>query len=410
MTAFRPYNAETDREAVRRVFHEVGWSGAARHVDDERFGQVVRVRVAELGGAAECVITTCGGTVRYLDEDLAFACVLEVATSRVARRQGLALNLLSRALAEHAAEGALVAGLGVFDQGFYDRVGFGTAPYVRWVEFNPAHLTVEAAPRPPQRLSPEEWQALHAARLSRRRVHGACSLTPPEVTQASLGELGESFGLGYLDGPGGSLSHGLWLSGKDEHGPYNVAWLVFHTRDEFLELMALLKSLSDQVHLVGMQEPGGIQMQDLLAKPLAAGRVTEGSRYANRIRTGAYYQFRMLDLPGCLAQTRLPSTTTLRLNLTLTDPIEAYLPDDAPWRGCGGKYVLSLGEASSAESGEDRSLPMLNATVNAFTRLWLGVQPATGLAYTDRLEAPDGLLRALDRTLRLPQPDADWGF
>jgi hypothetical protein len=151
-------------------------------------------------------------------------------------------------------------------------------------------------------------------------------------------------------------------------------------------------------------------MQDLLAKPLAAGRVTEGSRYANRIRTGAYYQFRMLDLPGCLAQTRLPSTTTLRLNLTLTDPIEAYLPDDAPWRGCGGKYVLSLGEASSAESGEDRSLPMLNATVNAFTRLWLGVQPATGLAYTDRLEAPDGLLRALDRTLRLPQPDADWGF
>jgi hypothetical protein len=410
MTVFRPYHPETDREAVRRVFQEVGWDTSARHVDDARFGEVVRVRVAEHGGAAECVVTSCDGTIRYLEDDLPFACVLGVVTGRVARRQGLALNLLARTLAEEAAEGALVAGLGVFDQGFYDRVGFGTGPYVRWVEFNPAHLAVGVKPRTPRRLSPEGWQALHAARLGRRRCHGACNLTPPELTQADLGEPNEGFGLGYFDAPEGTLSHGLWIRGKDEHGPYNIAWQVFHTREEFLELMALLKSLSDQVHLVGMHEPSGIQLQDLLAKPLAAARVTEGSRYANRIQAGAYYQFRMLNVPGCLAQTHLSGVETLRLNLNLTDPIEPHLPDDAAWRGCAGRYVVTLGESCSAEPGEDSTLPTLNATVNAFTRLWLGVQPATGLAFTDRLEGPEELLVVLDRVLRLPQPDADWGF
>ncbi|MBM3500826.1 MAG: GNAT family N-acetyltransferase [Armatimonadetes bacterium] len=410
MTAFRPYDPGTDREAVRRIFQEVGWSHAARHVDDERFGQVVRVRVAEHDGAAECVVTTCAGTIRHLETDLPFACVLEVATSRVARRQGLALRLLSRTLSEEAAEGALVAGLGVFDQGFYDRAGFGTAPYARWVEFNPGDLAVDGKPRAPRRLSRDDGSALHAARLTRRRCHGACNLTPPAVTQADLGEPDTGFGLGYFDGPDGAFSHGLWLRGKDEHGPYNVAWSVYHTREEFLELMALLKGLADQVHLVGMHEPSGVQLQDLLTRPLAAARITEGSRYASRIGAGAYFQFRILDVPGCLGHTHLPGTGQLRFNLNLADPVEAYLPGNPAWSGCQGRYVVELGESCSGEPGEDTRLPTLNATVNAFTRLWLGVQPATGLAFTDELAGPDALLAALDCVLRLPQPEADWGF
>ena len=46
----------------------------------------------------------------------------------------------------------------------------------------------------------------------------------------------------------------------------------------------------------------------------------------------------------------------------------------------------------------------------AFTRLWLGVRPATGLAITDDLHGPDDLLDALDERLRLPEPVADWAF
>jgi hypothetical protein len=410
MAVFRPYVRETDQDAVRRIFREVGWSWSARQVDHELFGEAVRVRVAEVDGAAECVATSCEGTTRHLETDLAFACILGVVTSRVARRQGLALNLLTRTLAEHATEGALVAGLGMFDQGFYDRVGFGSGPYTRWISFDPADLAVDVKPRAPRRLSIDDWQAMHAARLARRRCHGDCTLAPPEITFAELGDPDESFGLGYCDGPNDSLSHFLWLHGKEEHGPYNVRWLVFRTREQFHELLAVLKSLSDQVHLVGMHEPAGIQLQDLLHKPLASQRISEGSRYASRIRTGAYYQYRMLDVPGCLAQTHLPATATLRLNVRLTDPVEARLADDSTWRGCAGSYVVTLGESGSAEPGEDSSLPTLNATINAFTRLWLGVQPATGLAFTDDLAGPPGLLAALDRVLRLPEPDPDWDF
>jgi hypothetical protein len=410
MALFRPYVRETDQEAVRRIFHEVHWSWAARHVDDERFGEVVRARVAELDGAAECLVTSCDGTIRHLETDVPFACILGAVTSRVARRQGLALNLLSRTLAEHVADRALVAGLGVFDQGFYDRIGFGLGSYVRSVAFNPADLKTDLRPRPPRRLSPDDWQALHAARLARRLGHGACSLTPPEITRAEVDDPSDSFGLGYFDGPGGTLSHGFWLHGKEEHGPYHVRWVIFHTREQLHELLAVLKGLSDQVHLVALHEPAGIQLQSLLVRPLAAGRITEGSRYANRVRTGGYYQFRVLDVPGCLAQTHLPSTETLLLNVRVTDPIEARLPEGSPWRGCAGNYVASLGESCSAERGEDSSLPTLNATINAFTRLWLGVEPATGLAFTDDLSGPPGLLAALDRVLRLPEPDPDWDF
>jgi hypothetical protein len=50
----------------------------------------------------------------------------------------------------------------------------------------------------------------------------------------------------------------------------------------------------------------------------------------------------------------------------------------------------------------------MTATVNAFTRLWLGVRPASSLAVTDHLRAPEALLRELDRGLCLPQPHMGW--
>jgi hypothetical protein len=71
---------------------------------------------------------------------------------------------------------------------------------------------------------------------------------------------------------------------------------------------------------------------------------------------------------------------------------------------------VTLGPQSSAEPGTDRALPTLAASVGAFTRMWLGVLPATGLAVTDELEGPQELLEELDWALRLPQPSVDWGF
>ena len=53
---------------------------------------------------------------------------------------------------------------------------------------------------------------------------------------------------------------------------------------------------------------------------------------------------------------------------------------------------------------------MLDASVSAFTRLWLGALPATSLAITDDLSGPADLLQDLDRAFRLPQPHFDWSF
>ena len=93
-----------------------------------------------------------------------------------------------------------------------------------------------------------------------------------------------------------------------------------------------------------------------------------------------------------------------------TDPIEAFLDEKSPWGGVTGSYVVTLGPSSGAEPGTDSSLPTLTATIGAFTRLWLGVRPASGLTVTDRLSGPTELLEQLDWVLQLPDPKPDWDF
>jgi len=137
--------------------------------------------------------------------------------------------------------------------------------------------------------------------------------------------------------------------------------------------------------------------------------MSDKSAFEMSIHTNAVYQMRICDLAGCLARTRL-RCAPVRFNLSLSDPIGRYLPADSPWRGVAGQYVVSLGAESSAREGRDESLPTLEATVNAFTRLWFGVRPATSLAMTDALSAPDDLLERLDQAFCLPAPKPDWNL
>ena len=404
---FRRYDAERDQEAVHRIWREVGWVEEGKEEPLDLIVGAGQAMVAELSGSAECVVLTAPGRMRYLDEDLSLSGVTGVTTSRVARKRSLAKRLLALALAMDASEGAVVAGLGAFEQGFYDQLGFGTGSYDLWVGFDPAALKVDVRPRVPRRISRDDWAMVHASRLARLRSHGGCNFSPAALTRAEMIWADKGFGLGYCDGEGGALTHHFWCDAKKERGPYEVLWMAFQTREQFLKLMALLKSLGDQVRLVRMSEPPGIQLQDLIAQPFKQGQISEKSSYAAGIRTLAWWQVRMCDLPGCLARTHLGGPY-ICFNLSLSDPVEAFLDDDAPWRGIGGDYVVTLGPSSWAEPGIDRTLPTLMTTVNAFTRLWLGVRPATGLAVTDTLAAPQELLDQLDRTLRLPQPVPDW--
>ena len=114
-------------------------------------------------------------------------------------------------------------------------------------------------------------------------------------------------------------------------------------------------------------------------------------------------------MPKCLAKTRLDSES-VTFNLRLSDPIAEHLDGTNAWRGVEGDYVVTLGEESAAERGVSRNLPVLTASVGAFTRLWLGVRNASSLALTDDLRGAPTLLHQLDRALRIPQPHLGWDF
>jgi hypothetical protein len=407
----RAYDPTTDKESVYRIFREVGWAEPGKESLFDLTLECGRALVAEIEAAPECIVTTAPGAMRYLSEDLPMVEVTAVATSRVARQQGCARRTLAQALAADAAEGAAVARVCVFDQGFYNHVGFGPGPYEHTLWFDPATLQVGVKPRAPRRLTADDVTLIHASRLARRRGHGGTVYPAHQLTEIEMRWWsGRGFGLGYCDGPNGELTHHFWCSGSSgEHGPYGISWMTFRSGEQFLELIALLKGLSDQVRLIRLREPSGIQLQDLLRRPFRHHSITRRSDFENRGEAYAFWQVRILDLKKALAGAHLP-WGEVRFNLHLTDPIARHLPDDAPWRGIGGDYTVTLGPSSQAEPGSDRSLPTLTASVNAFSRLWLGVRPATGLAITDELSGPAELLAALDATLRLPEPRPDWDF
>jgi GNAT superfamily N-acetyltransferase len=406
---YRKYDPNKDKDAAIRIWREIGWMHEGK---EEAVAQMLRdggALVADVNGEAECLVSTAPGTLRYLNDEVPFSAVTAVATSHIVRKQGFAKRLTAQAVANAAAEGALVSGLGMFEQGFYNQVGFGTGPYEHWIGFDPARLKVRAKHRIPRRFGLTDVETVHASRLARMRGHGSVNLPFVGMTRIEMAEH-DGFVLGYCDGPDGALTHHVRCvpQGK-EMGPYFVPWLAYQNYAQFLELLALLKSLGDQVRLVRMREPQGIQLQDLLDKPFTDRRARYRSEMETYMRASAVWQMRICDLPGCMEHTRLASGE-VRFNLSLSDPIERLLDENGTWRGVGGDYVVTLGPSSGAERGVDLSLPTLAATVNAFTRMWLGVRPATGLAVTDDLAGPPELLRALDAVLRVPEPKPDWDF
>lgn len=401
------YEADRDRDAVIRVWREVGWIEKDREHTFDWFVEGSNGHVAQVDGQAESFVMATAGTMLHQSTEMPLATVTAVTTSRVARRLHLAHRLTARALAAEARRGAIVAALGIFDQGFYDRMGFGTGSYILRTAFDPAQLKASTRPRIPVRLSADDWMEAHAAKLARRRTHGCCNLLPPGVTRGEMSEAGRSFGLGYRDADG-QLTHYVWCYTREvSHGPYDVE-VVFREPEQFLELMSLLGGLADQVHLVRMREPAGIQLQDLLAWPFRHQNVTRQGKFEVKTTASAYWQARMLDLPACIAAAHLVGPT-VAFNLVVTDPL-AEMAEETGWPGVGGTYVVALGDPSTCERGSDPALPTLEASIGAFTRLWLGVRPATGLAIGDHLRGPADLLRRLDEAIRLPDPQPDWDF
>jgi hypothetical protein len=407
---YRAYDPQKDKENARRIWRETGWLDKDKEDIMDTDLACGRPIVADINGEPECLVITVPGDMRYLNEKLSLSAVTAVTTSRIARKQGLAKRLAAQAVANDASDGALVAGLGMFEQGYYNQIGFATGGYELLVHFDPSLLNVRRKARVPRRLKLEDYEIVHAARLARKQGHGACNLGPL-YTKAQMMWGDHPFGLGYCDGPDGKLTHFLWARAKEDDvvsGPYRVEFMAYQTGEQFLELMALLRSLGDQVRLIKMLEPPDIQLQDLMIQPFKQQDMTRNSNFATGIHADAWWQRRICNLEGCLERTHLRDSA--RFNLKLSDPIAACLDEKSPWRGVGGDYVVTLGPSSGAEKGTDGTLPTLTASVGAFTRMWLGVRPASGLAVTDELSGPPALIEQLDHVLLLPIPRPDWEF
>jgi len=405
---FREYDPDRDFACAARIWREVGWLGKDEGERLRWYAEESRGVVAVVDGEVECFVLMTDGRLRYQESHLPMAACTGVTTGRAARRLGLARRALARSLVGEVRRGALVAGLGVFEVGFYDALGYGSGSCQRWAQVDPAHLRIGVRPRPAARLTPDDWEEMHAARIGRRRCHGVCDLLPACITRSEVADGDRGFGLGYRDAAGGRLSHFVYFTtGSAEQGPYR-AELIYRTVDELRELLALVKSLGDQVLSVTLREPPGMILQDWLDRPFRHMNVTEGGKHEWRIRSAAYHQFRILDLQRCVGALRLPGAN-LSFNLRLTDPMEAYA-EETSWSGLGGDYIISFGEVSTCSPGANTDLPTLHASVNAFTRLWLGVGPASGLQVADDLNAPAELLQSLDDVLRLPVPQPDWDF
>ncbi|MCZ6710094.1 MAG: GNAT family N-acetyltransferase [Gammaproteobacteria bacterium] len=404
--AFRTYDEARDLKAIERIWFECGWlENAGQAVGLKDFLAAGECLTATINGEAECAVHISPGSMCYLEEKLEMCGVTAVTTSRIARKQGFAQRLTAQQLARGAANGAQIAVLGMFEQGFYDRLGFGTGSYEHQFVFDPTTLIVDATSRPPARLDKSHWRDMHAAMMGRMAWHGTCSLYAPELVKAEAVFSEDGFGLGYYDGP--ELSHFFWGESRGEHGPYRVLFIAYRNTDELLELFALIKSLGDQVFTVSMQEPPHVQMQDMLKEPFRHRGSTEASAFANSHTSVAYWQLRVLDLGTCVGK-RNWMGPEVRFNLVLTDPLSEMLEGD--WQGVGGEYVVSIGTPSAVSQGQDPGLPALHAGVGAFTRMLFGIVSASKLSVTDDLSGPAALLAQLDEAFLLPIARTMWDF
>ena len=198
----RPYKKKRDREAVRRIFRESGWIEDTKEelAELDRILDRSSVRVADVDGDAECAVTTVPGDYRHGQETLPYSIVASVNTGRIGRKRGLATRVLAESLAESKRAGAAAAGLGFFEQGFYDRLGFGTTCYERHIRFDPANLSPDLPSPEPIRLGLDDYREIHDHLRSRLRQHGSVNVGPAEFTRFAMFEARNGFALGIREG------------------------------------------------------------------------------------------------------------------------------------------------------------------------------------------------------------------
>ena len=399
---YRKYNPKKDKDALYRISKEICWptEGIETFVDEGRN------IVVEVNGEIEAFASSSLGKMQYLnggdDKDkIPFSNIGTVATSLIMRKQGIAGKITALKIAEDVEDGAAICALDMFDQGYYDKLGFGTGSYTNYITFPLKALKITGKPKIPTRLTKKDWKVVNESMHNRLSYHGTFCASP-DLIKGSMEISG--IGYGYFD-ENNNLTHHIWINDKKlDAGKASIKWMTYQNYDQFFELLRLLKSFQEQITTVYMRELPNINIQDLLETPFHYQALSENTPHEFKTLSEASWQMRICDIKKVLSLTKL-NFGNIKFNLKLKDPIEKYLVDeDVKWKGISGNYIVELGENSSAVDGNDAKLETMEASVGAFSRMWLGVKSATSLSLTDDLKASEELIKTLDKVLCLPLP------
>jgi predicted acetyltransferase len=318
--------------------------------------------VADIDNIAECMVASTEGSLRYLESEISLNIIASVTTSLIARKQGFASRMTAALIAEAAQSGSQLSALGMFEQGYYSRLGFGTGPYEHRAQFDPSQLNVSTKARVPERLTCDDYKDVHFALSNRWATHGGVNVFAAENVHADMGWTEDSIGLGYRNDKG-ELTYFIWGESKDEHGLLTINALAYQNAKQLLELLAMLKGLGDQVDSVSLLEPSHLQMEDLISSPFRRQATTKGSEHEKGNYAEAFWQIRINNLESLLKNTHLRSRPEMSFNLELKDPISQFLNEESSWQGISGDYTIILGKNCNATSGHRPDLPLLKASV-----------------------------------------------
>jgi predicted acetyltransferase len=176
----------------------------------------------------------------------------------------------------------------------------------------------------------------------------------------------------------------------------------------------LVQEWGDQVDLIRFIEPAWMQAQDFDADPAHNYRRTKGSKVHVHTDADAWWQIRIVDMATCIAVME-PASEPFELLVEIDDPVEQHLAGSGyagSWKPLTGVWRFSFGATHTAERlGDAQTNVDLRTSINALSRWWLGVLPASSLGVIGQMHADSSTLTRLDQlTAHLPRPHPGWDF
>jgi len=173
----RAYDPEKDASHIHRIWMDSKW------IDDKEMYPVLdayhkeaQVWLGEIDGEVGTVVSCSPGGFNYDGVEIPMTAVTGVTAGLEFRRLGLAAMATAKAISYAYEKGAAIATLGAFEQGYYEKLGFGNFSSDSFITFDPHNLKVDAKHGRAIRLTTKDSDRMHAARLTRFKQHGTCDL------------------------------------------------------------------------------------------------------------------------------------------------------------------------------------------------------------------------------------------